>query len=126
MALVRWNPSGRNVTTRNDVRDDIECFLEDYVSGYNRPWNGRWQTQSRGYTPRVDLLDNEKEFVLKAELPGIDKEDLDITVTHDVVTIKGERKIEEVSENECYFCRESSAGALPKAKPRSQVKITVN
>ena len=155
MALVRWNPRGQNVTLRDDVRDDIECFLEDVFRGNQRPWNGQWTTSgTRAFTPRVDLKNLEKEVVLRADLPGIEKEDLDISVTHEVVTIKGERKVEETDENECYYCQESTYGAferivplpeevsseeanatlkngvltlrLPKAKPRTQVKIEVN
>lgn len=145
MALVRWNPNRQNVTSPRNINNDIECFLEEFFGGQPRP---------TAYTPRVDLVNNESEIVLKADLPGIDKDDLDITVTNDLVTLKGERKIEESSENECFYCQESTYGAfersiplpdrvvgdetkaslkngvltltLPKAEPRGAIKIKVN
>lgn len=120
MALVRWNPNRQNVASPRNINDDIECFLEDYFSGQSRPWHGQWSTPTQtrtSYTPRVDLVNNEKEIVLKADLPGIDKDDLDITVTNDVVTLKGERKSGETTENECYYCQESSYGSFERSIP---------
>jgi len=155
MALVRWNPNRQPVVSRQNVDDDIECFLEDFF-GSPSPWyGGRWTTPRQAtFTPRVNLLNHDEEIVLKAELPGIDKEELDISIANDTVTIKGERKAEELTENDCYVCQESTYGSfersiplpekvvsdkvtaslkngvltltLPKAEPSGSVKIQVN
>lgn len=157
MALVRWNPSGRNVTLNRDNKDDWECFLEDFFGGQRRSWRGQWSGDTRpSFSPQVDLVDNKKEFTIRADVPGLDKDDFDITINAEVVTIKGERKVGEESsdEDECYYCRESSYGSfertialpdkiitdevranlkngvltlnLPKAEPTGSVKIEVN
>ena len=152
MALVRWNPSGRNVTLNRENKDDWEYFLENFFSGQRR---GRWAREYRPtFSPRVDLIDSKKDFVIRADVPGLDRDELDITINSEVVTIKGERKAEESSEDECFYCRESSYGSfertvalpekivtnkakaslkngvlklsLPKAKPTGSVKIEVN
>ena len=147
MALVRWNQSGKNVALNS--RDDWECFLEDLYAGRFRRGQER-----QVYSPRVDVIDNTKEFVLRADLPGLDKGDIDISVNNDTVIIKGERKDDALAENECFFCRETSFGAfertvalpdkvlveeakaslnngvltltIPKTEPTGSVKIEVN
>jgi HSP20 family protein len=52
--------------------------------------------------PFVDLSETEDDLILKAEVPGINPEDLDISITDDILTIKGEMKQELVKENENY------------------------
>lgn len=96
MALVRWNAPRRPDIFRNeDYDDDLRA----------------------AYSPRVDLVNNERTIVLRAEVPGVDRESLDISVTSDVVTIKGERRDDEIGENECYLCRESRYGAFERVIP---------
>lgn len=96
MALVRWN-----APRRPDIFRDDEMY--DEMRG--------------AYSPRVDLVNNERTIILKAEVPGVDREDLDITVTADVVTLKGERKDAGLGENECYLCRESRLGTFERVIP---------
>lgn len=152
MALVRWNPNGRRAS-----RDDIEYILEDFFGPRYRPW---WSGPERvvpaepEYSPRVDVVNSDDVVILTAEVPGIEKEDLDISISDDLVTIKGERKETAHSENECFYCRETSAGTferqirlpesvvadkadaklrngvltltLPKAESRGAFKVEVN
>jgi HSP20 family protein len=148
MALVRWNPRGRTIA---NSRDELECLLNEFFG----PWSPRQQgARTEGFAPRVDLLDRPQEVMLKVDVPGLDKEDLDITVTSNVVTIRGERRNEEASDDECYYCKESYDGSferqiqlpenvqsekasaaldkgvltltIPKTEPKSSVKIAVN
>ncbi|WP_192034629.1 Hsp20/alpha crystallin family protein [Halomonas sp. YLGW01] len=58
--------------------------------------------------PKVDVIDRDAELIVKAELPGIKREDLDISVTEDSVTIKGESKQETKEETGEYFRSEIS------------------
>ncbi len=152
MALVRWNPNGRR-----ESREDIDYFLEDFFGPRYRPW---WYGRERvaptvsEYSPRVDVVNAEESVILTAEVPGIERDDLDISVTDDLVTIKGERKEASQSENECFYCRETTSGTferqvrlpenvvadkaeaklrngvltltLPKAEPQGSFKVEVN
>lgn len=156
MALVRWNTGGRRVLSGQDRRDDIECLYEDLFGASANPWRqGRSRTEIvRGYDPRIDVVDSKEEVVVRAEVPGLDRDDLDVTIASELVTIKGERKDSLESESECFYCRETSFGSferqvplpervvpdraeatlrngvltlhLPKAEPKQAVKIKVN
>lgn len=61
--------------------------------------------QRQGYAPAVDIEEQEKAFVLWAELPGVKREDLHIEVDDDVLTIKGERKFDAGQEEGKRFQR---------------------
>ncbi len=63
-------------------------------------------------SPSVDIYDRGNELVLKADLPGMKKEDLDIHLADNVLTISGETKKEEKVEKENYFRYERSHGSF--------------
>lgn len=83
-----------------------------------------------GFTPEVDLRETEKEFVMSVALPGMDKEDIDIDVTADRITISGERKTEEEKPGEQYHIRQQAYGSfnvsytLPAEIKPNEVKAT--
>jgi HSP20 family protein len=64
--------------------------------------------------PKVDLIERDDEIVLRAEVPGVDKKDLDISLTHDSVTIKGQTSHEEKEEKGSYFRCEMSRGSFSR------------
>jgi len=64
--------------------------------------------------PRVDIVDRDDELVVKAESPGVDKKDLDISVTDNAVTIKGSTSHEEKEEKGDYYRCEISSGAYSR------------
>ena len=116
MALVRWNPIERSARV---YRDDLESVLEDFfVAGYSPLWGIRPRRAIvSAHVPRIDIADSEKALVLKAEVPGFEKDDLDVTITRDAVTIKGGHKEEKEDSNECYYCRESAVGSFERRVP---------
>ena len=60
----------------------------------------------------MDVFDREDRVMVKVELPGVDKDDIDISVVGDVLTIKGERKAEEEVKHEDYYCCERYRGSF--------------
>jgi HSP20 family protein len=61
-----------------------------------------------GWAPAIDVFEKEDKFVMKAELPGMKEEDIDISIVGDTLTIEGERKAEsEVKEDDYYYCERS-------------------
>jgi len=64
--------------------------------------------------PKVDVIDREGEVVVKAEIPGVEKKDIDISVGEDAVTIKGEIRHEEKEEKGDYYRCEISRGAFSR------------
>jgi HSP20 family protein len=65
--------------------------------------------------PRVDIIDRDKEIVVHAELPGVEKKDLDVTLTDTSVTIKGETRKESKEEKGDYYRCEISRGAFARS-----------
>lgn len=68
-----------------------------------------------GRSPRVDIFDDGNNFVLSAELPGVSREDLDIDVKDNRLTIRGEKKLENKTEKEGYLRVERSYGAFERS-----------
>ena len=67
-----------------------------------------------GKTPSVDVIEKDDEVIVKAELPGVDKKDLDISVTNNTVTIKGSTSHEEKEEKGDYYRSEISRGSYSR------------
>ena len=87
MAVIRWQPNSNLFDLRRDMNRLFEGFWGDDE-------NPLPMTQ---WAPATDLVEKEDEFVLTAELPGMTQKDISVTITNNVVTIKGEKKQE--SEN---------------------------
>lgn len=67
------------------------------------------------WTPAVDIIEDDKEFVVKAELPEIKKEDVQVTVENGVLTIHGERKTEKDEKSKRYHRMERSYGSFTRS-----------
>jgi HSP20 family protein len=100
--------------------EEMDRLFDAYFSrGWLHPF--QWSSLSKaaapfeGRMPNVDLIDRENEFVIKAELPGVDKKDLDISVTQNSVTIKGSTRHEEKEEKGDYHRCEISRGSYARS-----------
>lgn len=87
----------------------------------NRIWGnvlerGTEDVTSRGWVPPVDIYENEaREIVLKAEVPGLRREDIDLTVEHTTLTIRGERRRDETIPNERCHRMERQYGPFSRS-----------
>jgi HSP20 family protein len=104
--------------------EDMERFFDDYFSrGWLQPF--RWARPSwgdlpmpfEGKMPKVDVIDREDEIIVKAEVPGVNKDDLDISVTENSVSIKGSTRKEEKEEKGDYYRCEISSGSFSRIVP---------
>ena len=66
------------------------------------------------WTPAFDVSETEHELIVKAEVPGMDKEDINITVSDGILTVKGERKQEKKEETEHFHCVETHYGMFSR------------
>lgn len=66
-------------------------------------------------TPTVDVFEEGDDVVVKAELPGMGKENIDVKVTDDIITISGEKKKEEKVEKKNYYRMERSYGSFTRS-----------
>jgi HSP20 family protein len=67
------------------------------------------------WLPKIDISENENEFLVRVEVPGIDKKDIDITLSEGLLTIKGEKKFENEEKNENFHRRESRYGSFTRS-----------
>jgi len=107
---------------------DLERTMEDFF-GRRPRWPERWFGNEMEITaPIVDLFEEKDDIVVKAELPGMDKENIEVNLTDHHLTIKGEKKKEEEIKEENYYRAERSYGAflrtleLPKDVHADKVK----
>jgi len=74
-----------------------------------------WNGETCISVPAADIIENEKEFLIKAEIPGMDQEDIDISIDGNCLTIKGEKKTEKEEKGEKYLRREMSCGSFSRS-----------
>ncbi len=129
MTLQRWRPRFSGLTRWDPFADIL-----DFQQEMNRLFDsffGRTSTLTEGvWAPLLDIYETKDHVVLKAELPGMKLEDIDITIVGDILTLKGERKREEEVKEENYYRVERAYGAfhrsipLPSVVDTDQVKAT--
>jgi HSP20 family protein len=66
------------------------------------------------FSPVIDMYDNKDEIVVKAEIPGMKKEDVHVSITEDSISIKGEMKKEEEVKEDDYYYSERSFGSFSR------------
>jgi HSP20 family protein len=88
----------------------------DNEEGLNASWN-----------PRVNIFENKDQLVLEAELPGMTRDDFDLSIENNVVTLKGERKFEKKDDGDNYHRIERAYGSFTRSslcrqpcRPRTQ------
>ena len=108
MAITRWDPY-RDLAT---MQDRVNRLFGDF---YGR--RGEEDVMTRGsWIPPVDIYQNGKqEIVLKAELPGIGRDDIDLRVENSTLTLRGERKQERDVNDDQYHRIERSYGAFARS-----------
>jgi len=99
--------------------DEMERWFEDifrrpfsFVGPWGRP---RMRMSEVEVSPTVDVFEEGDDVVVKAELPGIKKEDIDVNLTGDTVTISGEKKKEDKVEKKGYYRMERSYGSFSRS-----------
>ncbi|MCD6361095.1 MAG: Hsp20/alpha crystallin family protein [Armatimonadetes bacterium] len=111
--ITRWEPSG--ITSLREAMDRL--FEDSFV------WSSGLFPALRAEAPAVDMYQTDTEVVVKASLPGMKSEDVDITVTGDVITLKGEHREEQEVKEENYFRREMRSGSFTRTLP---IPVPVN
>ncbi|HLG18445.1 MAG TPA: Hsp20/alpha crystallin family protein [Bdellovibrionota bacterium] len=82
------------------------------------PTQFRYMTESvEAYTPKIDVKDTEKDIQVLAELPGVDEKDIEISLTNETLTIKGEKKSEVEEKRKDYYWAERAYGSFYRSIP---------
>ena len=113
-------------------KEPVERLFDDFFGGqWLRPSAWERMLPEMPAMPSVDVIDRDDEVVVRAEVPGYKKEDIEISVSDSSLTIKGETKTEEKEEKGDYYRCEISRGAftrtveLPAAVDDSKAKASM-
>ena len=103
MTLVKWNPT-RSVMT--DFDRIFDSMLTNDLPRFSL---------AESWMPAVDVNETETEFLLSADIPGLDKKDVSIDIHDGVITIEGERAIDNEKSTDDYRIRERQLGSFNRS-----------
>ena len=106
MNIVPWKPFGELTTLRKEMDSLWDRFFPE------TPFKERYLTHE--WLPSIDLKETKDKLVVRAELPGLDTKDVDITLNEDVLTIRGEKKEEKEEKDEHRFFVERYCGSFER------------
>lgn len=108
MELMRWNPT-RSLFS---VPSRFDALFNDFFSPAraDADQEGLW-----GWNPAVDVYENDNAIVVKAELPGVTKDQITVDVEGRILTLKGERKSENETKEDNYYRRERAYGRFERS-----------
>ena len=107
MSIERWNPFDEAVSLRDAVNS---LFQESFV----RPGGASARPGGLASFP-LDVCETENEFVVKASLPGVKPDDVQVTIHGDTLTIRGASKVEEEKKGEHWHLRERRFGTFQRS-----------
>lgn len=111
MAVVRWMGPIRELTT---VQDRMNRLFEDF---FGRTRGGEGELVAGGWNPTVDIYETDDEIVVKAELPGLEKDQVGVEYKDGTLILRGERKLERDVKEESYHRMERSYGTFLRTFP---------
>jgi HSP20 family protein len=104
MALVRWDPA-REVDT---LQGEVNRLFDTFFGGSN-------DVRARRWVPAMDLVESDDHLVLRADLPGLDSDDVNIEIKDGVLTVSGERKTEHEEKSEGFYRVERAFGSFSRS-----------
>jgi Molecular chaperone (small heat shock protein) len=113
--LVRWDPFKIQWNPSKE-RDELESRLATILGQRASTGNGGKEALTVAeWSPLVDIVEDEKEYLIKAELPEMRKEDVRLTVEDEVLTISGERKFEKEEKGRKHHRIERAYGSFVRS-----------
>lgn len=112
MALIRWGQEGDLFSQLTRMQHDMERVMSAFSP--QSSWTG-WPTYRTQVYPALNIYNDGESYILRAEVPGVDPKSLDIEVTGDTVTVRGERKLPELAQGASYHRRERDYGEFSRS-----------
>jgi len=109
MALVRWDPARE----LDAFQSDMNRLFDSFFGRREGAAAGGYET--RRWVPPMDLVETEDSLVLRADLPGIDRDDIEIEVKEGILTVSGERRAQHEDKREGYHRVERSFGRFSRS-----------
>ena len=104
MALIGWEPAREVDTLQGEVNRVFDAFFGNGSGARTHRW-----------VPAMDLVETEQDLVLRADLPGLSKADVELEVKDGVLTVSGERKAEHEEKSEGYYRVERAFGRFSRS-----------
>ena len=105
-------------------RDEIDPFallrrrMDDMFEGFLHGFDLRpFESRSGVFSPSIDVVENDKDIRISAELPGMEEKDIDVSLSRDSLTIKGEKREEKEDKGKGYYRMERSYGSFSRTLP---------
>jgi len=115
MALVRFRPLGRAVDPFGEFGDIQTEMNRMFDSFFGRPAHG--SGVERVWSPAVDMFENKDELTVAVELPGLNEKDINLSITGDMLTVKGERRWSSEVKQDDYYRGERWYGKFDRTLP---------
>ena len=103
--LVKWQNPARSLFSLNNVDSVFDDFFNRNV----------FQPTETHISPRINVEENDNEWLISAELPGVEKEDVKVNFQDSILTISGEKKFEKEDKNKNYHRIERSYGKFSRS-----------
>jgi HSP20 family protein len=101
------------------LQRQMNSLFDDFFTGFDVAPRGLASGKFGSFMPSLDVKESDKEFTIRAELPGVEEKDIEVTVTSEAVTIKGEKKEEKEDKGKNYYYMERSYGSFNRVIPLS-------
>ena len=108
MAIVRWTPARELLT----IRDQMDRLMDEFVTP---TWRSRAGWEGAVASFPVDVYQTDKEYVVKATLPGVKADDLDVNIVGETLTIKATTKQGNEVKDENWLLRETQYSAFSRS-----------
>ena len=121
MALIPWRNKIRErgpgetsplATLRREIDRLFESFLREPLGGIDWPFGSE-----RGWAPTVDVAEDEKEYTVRAEVPGLDPKDLEVSISGGNLILAGEKKESTERQGKDFYHTESRFGSFHRTIP---------
>ena len=114
--LLRWDPISRTQWNPFKDRGELESRLATMLASRAATGDGGKEAMTVAeWSPLVDIMEDEKQFLIRAELPDMKKEQVKLTVENDVLTISGERKYEKETTGHKHHRIERAYGSFMRS-----------
>jgi HSP20 family protein len=106
VAIVRWEPFRELSSLQSEMNRLFNAAFEG---------EGNGPSTARRWSPAMDLLETDEEFVLRADLPGLSESDVSIELEDNVLTLSGERRTEHEDKREGFYRMERAFGSFSRS-----------
>jgi HSP20 family protein len=114
LPIVRQDPSDFALS----LHDEMNHMFEDFFRApFGMTRFGDFGSTGGGFNPQVDISETDKEYIVAAELPGLEEKDVQVSLSHHTLTISGEKKVEKRDKGKNFYRVERSFGTFNRSIP---------